>query len=356
MLADQADHVFGVDTHRDSHSVAVLAAHTAVVEGQITVPADEQGYRQLLAFARECAPGRRAWAIEGTGSYGAGLAAFLAGEGERVIEVDRPKRPGRRGRSKSDELDAIRAAREAMAREHPAQPRQRGDREALRVLLATRENVMRSRHQALSLLKGLIVAAPSSVREGLRHLPTKAQLSRCAALRVSPTHSVERRATVIALRSSARRVLALDIEALELQGEIELIIARVAPALIQERGVGPITGAQIFNAYSHPGRFRSEAAFAALAGVSPIPASSGQTVRHRLNRGGDRQLNRALHTVVMCRMREDPRTLAYTARRKAEGRSSREIKRCLKRYTGRHLYRTLQATTPNPATSGLDRT
>jgi transposase len=352
MLADQADHVLGVDTHRDSHSAAILAADTAVVEGQVTVAANERGYRRLLRFARDRAPGRRAWAVEGTGSYGAGLAVFLAGQGELVLEVDRPRRPMRRDRAKSDELDAIRAAREALTREHLARPRQRGEREALRVLLATRDSAVRSKRAALTLMKGLLVSAPASLREGLRSLPPRVLLARCARLRVSPAQSSEQRATIIAVRASARRTLALEEEARELQREIELIVQRVAPTLLGEMGVGAIVAAQVLCAYSHQGRIRSEAAFAALAGVSPVPASSGQTVRHRLNRSGDRQLNRALHTIVLCRMREDPRTRAYTARRQAEGRSTREIKRCLKRYTARHLYRLLESSPPISATSG----
>ena len=351
MLADQADHVFGIDTHRDSLSAAVLAAATAVVEGQITVAANERGYRQLLRFARENAPGRRAWAVEGTGSYGAGLAAFLQRQGELVLEVDRPRRPARRDRAKSDELDAIRAAREALSREHLAQPRLRGEREALRVLLATRDSAVRSKRAAILLLKALLVSAPPSLREGLRGLATREQLARAARLRISPTHSSEQRATTITLRASARRALALEEEALELQREIEPIVARIAPMLMAEMGVGAIVAAQILCAYSHPGRIHSEAAFAALGGAAPVPASSGQTVRHRLNRSGDRQLNRALHTIVLCRMRDDPRTRAYTARRQAEGRSTREIKRCLKRYTARHLYRLLNSTLPKPANS-----
>jgi transposase len=351
MLADQADHVLGIDTHRDSHSAAILAADTAVVQGQTTVAANERGYRRLLRFARENAPGRRAWAIEGTGSYGAGLAVFLQGEGELVLEVDRPRRPARRDRAKSDELDAIRAAREALTREHLARPRQRGEREALRVLLTTRDSAVRSKRAAITLMKGLLVSAAPSLREGLRALATREQLARCARLRINPTQSSEQRATTIAIRASARRTLALQDEALELEREIELIVSRIAPVLLGEMGVGPIVAAQILCAYSHPGRIRSEAAFAALGGVAPLPASSGQTVRHRLNRSGDRQLNRALHTIVLCRMRDDPQTRAYTARRQAEGRSTREIKRCLKRYTARHLYRLLNTTPPKPANS-----
>lgn len=353
MLADQADHVLGIDTHRDSHSAAILAADTAVVQGQITVAANERGYRRLLRFARESAPGRRAWAVEGTGSYGAGLTVFLQREGELVLEVDRPRRPARRDRAKSDELDAIRAAREALTREHLARPRQRGEREALRVLLATRDSAVRSKRAAITLMKGLLVSAAPALREGLRSLPTNEQLTRCARLRlrISSTQDSEQRATTIAIRASARRALALAEEAQELEAEIKPIVARLAPCLLAEMGVGAIVAAQILCAYSHQGRIRSEAAFASLAGVAPIPASSGQTVRHRLNRSGDRQLNRALHTIVLCRMRDDPQTRAYTARRQAEGRSTREIKRCLKRYTARHLYRLLQASPPNPANS-----
>jgi transposase len=209
MLADQADHVLGVDTHRDSYSAAILAADTAVVQGQITIAANERGYRRLLRYARENAPGSRAWAIEGTGSYGAGLTVFLHREGELVLEVDRPRRPARRDRAKSDELDAIRAAREALTREHLARPRQRGEREALRVLLATRESAVKSKRAAITLMKGLLVSAAPSLREGLRGLSTREQLDRCARLRISPTQTSEHRATIIAIRASARRATAL---------------------------------------------------------------------------------------------------------------------------------------------------
>ena len=225
------------------------------------------------------------------------------------------------------------------------------EREALRVLLATRDSAVRSKRAAITLMKGLLVSAAPALREGLRSLPTNEQLTRCARLRISPTQDSEQRATTIAIRASARRALALAEEAQELEAEIKPIVARLAPCLLAEMGVGAIVAAQILCAYSHQGRIRSEAAFASLAGVAPIPASSGQTVRHRLNRSGDRQLNRALHTIVLCRMRDDARTRAYTTRRKAEGRSTREIKRCLKRYTARHLYRLLQATPPNLANS-----
>jgi transposase len=217
--------------------------------------------------------------------------------------------------------------------------------------LATRDSAVRSKRAAITLMKGLLVSAAPALREGLRSLPTSEQLARCARLRVSSTQNPEQRATTIAIRASARRALALQQEAQELEAEIKPIITELAPCLLTEMGVGPIVAAQILCAYSHHGRIRSKAAFASLAGIAPIPASSGQTMRHRLNRSGDRQLNRALHTIVLCRMRDNARTRTYAARRQAEGRSTREITRCLKRYTARHLYRPLQASPPNLANS-----
>jgi transposase len=186
MLADHADHVIGVDTHRDSDSAAIVTPATRAVEGEITLPTDTSGYRRLLRFAREHAPGRRAWAIEGTGSFGAGLSSYLLEQGEWVVEVDRPRRPARRNGAKSDQLDAVRAAQEALSRQHLAQPRRRGDREALRVLLAAREGAVRSRTKAISLLKALLVSAPHSLRDQLRRPSTDEQLARCARLRTWP--------------------------------------------------------------------------------------------------------------------------------------------------------------------------
>lgn len=212
MLADQVDHVIGVDTHRDAHTAAIVNP-TGAVDADRTAPADAFGYRRLLRFAAEQAPGRRVWAIEGTGSFGSGLTTFLLEHGEWVVEIDRPKRPARRNGAKSDELDAVRAAREALARKHLAQPRQRGWREATRVLLAAREGAMVARTRAIGLLKGLIVSAPSPLRDQLRRHTTDEQLVRCARLRTSPSQSVEHRATVIAIRAAARRALALEAEA-----------------------------------------------------------------------------------------------------------------------------------------------
>jgi transposase len=343
MLAEQVDAVIGVDTHKNSHTAAIVTPTGGLVE-HLTVATDAFGAKRVLAFARSNAPGRRVWAIEGTGSYGSGLTTFLLEQGEWVVEIDRPKRPARRNGAKSDELDAVRAAREALGREHLAQPRRRGDREAIRVLVATREGAVLGRTRAITHLHGLVVNAPEGLRDQLRKPATDDLLERCARLRTAPGQSVEHRATITALRSTARRALALEAEAGDLESALELIVGRVAPRLLQEPGVGVISAARLLNAWSHPGRIRSEAAFAMLAGVSPIPASSGQTVRHRLNRAGDRQLNRALHTVVLSRLAHHEATRAYAQRRRKEGRTAREIKRCLKRFVARSLFRVLEST------------
>ena len=341
MLAGRIDAVIGVDTHKASHTAAVVTP-TGGATAHLTVPSDAVGAKRVLAFARRHVPARRVWAIEGTGSFGAGLTTYLLGQGEWVVEIDRPRRPARRNGAKSDELDAIRAAREALSREHLAQPRRRGGREALRVLLATRQGAVVERTRAVSALQALVVNAPEALRGRLRHLGTHALVLRCARLRIGHAQSVEQRATISALRSTARRALVCEAEAADQEAALEVIVQQERPELLAEPGVGVITAAIILNAWSHPGRIRSEAAFAMLAGVAPIPASSGQTVRHRLNRAGDRQLNRALHTIVLSRLQHDAETRAYAARRRAEGRTDREIRRCLKRFTARRLYRLLE--------------
>jgi transposase len=344
MLADQVDHVIGIDTHRDTHAVAVCNPSGAVV-AETTIAADEFGYRRLLRFAATAAPGRRLWAIEGTGSFGAGLTTYLLERAEWVAEVERPARPARRDRSKTDALDAARAAREALVRDHLAQPRRRGSREAIRVLLATRAGAVEARRQAISQLKALIVNAPEPLRQQLRTLRTNEQIRRCARLRTRLSHSAEQRATVISLRATAQRTLALESEEAMLETELLPLVRAAAPALLDEPGVGVISAAQLLIAWSHRGRFRSDAAFASLAGAAPIPASSSRIVRYRLNRGGDRQLNRALHTIALSRLAHHPETRRYATRRAAEGKTPREIKRCLKRHLARRLFHILEAGT-----------
>jgi transposase len=341
IMADQVEYVIGVDTHRDHHTIAVLDRH-GVVRHALRVRAERRGYTEALRAAGRFAPGSRLWAIESSGSYGAGLVAYLQSLGERVGEVDRPRRPARRNGAKDDELDAERAAREALGR-RLADPRARGAREGLRALMLAREGAMHARRAALQQLRALIVTCDDEWRTELRRLAPMAVLRRCAGLRPVRHQGPEREATAEALRALARRVIALRTEADRLEVQISRLVKLLGPpALLSESGVGPITGARILLAWSHPGRLRSEAAFASLAGASPIPASSGMVVRHRLNRGGDRQLNRALHTVVVCRIRAGhAATQQYIARRLAEGKSPREIKRCLVRYLARRFFRLL---------------
>ena len=343
MLAALVDGVIGVDTHRDTLTAAAVTNLGGVL-AQTTTSADAAGYWQLLGFAHVHLPdaGRRCWAVEGAGSYGAGLTVFLQQHGERVIEVGRPKRPAQRSGAKSDALDAIRAAREALGQDRPATPRRRGEREALRVLLTTRRSATAARVAAIAQLKALIVGAPEELRAELRGRSTTGQITHCASLRQRPARSLEHRATVRALRATAQRIQQLQAEADQLQAELTILIRAIAPWLLEVPGVGPLSAAQVLVSWSHAGRFPSEAAFAALAGTNPIPASSGQVTRYRLNRGGDRQLNRALHTILLVRLRTDPDTRAYVARRTAEGKSRRDAKRCLRRVIARQLFRLLQ--------------
>lgn len=304
--------------------------------------ANARGYRETLRFAEQYAPGTRAWAIEGTGSYGAGLARHLAGCGETVLELSRTPRAERRLRGKDDSLDAARTARAALASETLALTRAGERREALRLLLVARRSAVDVRREALGQLRGVIVTAPDRLREQLRGLPAGRLLERCSRLRRSSSQTADEIATRLVLRSLAHRIEAATLEADELERELLGHVRALAPALLEEPGVGPIVAAQLIVAWSHPGRLRFEACFARLAGVAPLPASSGQTVRHRLSRGGDRQLNRALHTVILHRRQHDPATKDYIARRIAEGKSRRDAVRLLKRYLARHLYRLLE--------------
>jgi transposase len=342
MLADEVEYVIGVDTHRDEHAVAVIDAIGSVVMEAVTA-ANDAAFARLFDRLERGAPGRRAWAIEGSGSYGAGLVRFLAGRGERVLEVHRLTRD-RRSHAKTDAIDAVRAARTALSRDLQATPRVGGGREALRVLVATRRSAVDSRRVALQQLRAFLVTAPDALRRELGQLSQARLLARCARLRVHARHDRAGRALVIALRTCAQRALQARDETDMLDQEITTLVDELAPGLRDEPGVGPISAAQLLIAWSHPGRIRSEAAFARIAGAAPIPAATGQTIRHRLDRGGDRQLNRALHTIVLSRrQRQHPATIAYIERRISEGKTVREATRCLKRYTARHLYRRLNA-------------
>ena len=342
MLANELDYVVGVDPHRDTHALAIVRAATGAALLESQVAASERGYRQALRLAEREAPGRRAWAIEGTGSYGAGLSRFLAARGERVLEVGRTRRE-RRSQAKTDALDALRAARSVLGQAKLASPRAAGGREALRALMVARAGALAAKKAGLCQLRALLVTCPEPLRSELRSLTRARLLRHLQAVRPDRHRDSELRGTLIALRALARRVQALTAEEHELKREIQALVAQLAPALLDEPGVGPASAAQVLVSWSHRGRFRSEAAFARLAGAAPIPASSGLVHRHRLDLGGDRQLNRALHTIVVSRRKNHEPTIAYAERRRAEGRSVRETIRCLKRYLARHLFRLLEA-------------
>lgn len=341
MLADQVDLVIGVDTHKHSNTAAVVLVATGAALEDRTAPTTPKGHEVLFQMA-EHYEGARAWAIEGTGSYGSGLARFLAERGERVVELDRPARAARRGGRKSDPLDAVRAAREALARRELGEPRGLGHRAALSVLLAARRSAVDARTAAQRQLHALVVSAPESLRARFRELTTHQLIAKASRMRISADSDIETATTVATLRALGRRVLDLEAEDKVHQARITSIVRMWRPDLLELCGVGPIVAATVLCSWSHTGRFRSEGAFASLAGVAPIPASSGMTNRHRLNRQGDRQLNRAMHVVVINRIRHDSDTRAYFDRRRKEGKSDREIKRCLKRYVARQLFRQLE--------------
>jgi transposase len=342
MLADLVELVIGVDTHKQTHTAAVVQAVSGAVVEQVTIAATPAGYQQLLRLANRH-HGRRVWAIESTGGYGAGLTRFLQANAEQVVELDRPKRAARRHGAKSDPLDATRAAREALAREQLAQPRAAGHRAALSVRLTARRSAVQAATDAQRQLHALVVAAPDTLRSRLRALTTPRLVATCGRLRQGTDPDPETAATVASLRALARRIQLLNAEIAEHSRAITTLVRAWRPDLLTPCGVGPIVAAIVLCTWSHPGRCRTDAAFAMLGGAAPIPASSGQTVRVRLNRSGDRHLNQALHLIVLTRLRYDPATRAYAQRRRAEGKTNREIRHCLVRYVARQLYRLLEA-------------
>jgi transposase len=341
ILAELVDLVIGVDTHKHTHTAAVVVAATGAMVDQAAVPATLAGYQRLLQLADQ-QPGERVWAIEGTGGYGAGLTRFLHAHHERVVELDRPKRPARRHGAKSDPLDATRAAREALGRDQLAQPRAAGARAALQVRLSARRSAVQATTDAQRQLHALVVAAPEALRGRLRGLTTHQLVLTCGRLRQRSGWDSETTATAASLHALARRIRLLDREIAEHTCAVTTLVRAWRPDLLRRSGVGPIVAATVLCAWSHAGRCRSDAAFAMLGGAAPIPASSGQTVRYRLNRSGDRHLNQALHLVVLTRLRTDPATRAYAQRRRAQGKTNREIRRCLVRYVARQLYRQLE--------------
>ena len=333
--------VIGVDTHRDIH-VAFALDHLGRKLDSRAIPTTTVGYAELLEWAHSFGE-VEAWGVEGTGSYGAGLARFLAAEDQLVIEVIRPNRQTRRRKGKSDPTDAEAAARAVLAGEAAGAPKAGNDFvEMIRVLRIARSSATKARTQAINVLRAIVVTAPPELRERLRDLTTIALIDAAAHLRPGRERTLLSH-TKLALRSAGQRCQALDAELAVLDARLDELTAEAAPELLDHYGVGPDTaGALLVAAGDNPDRLRSEAAFAMLCGASPLPASSGQTTnRHRLNRGGDRQANAALYRIVIVRMRWDPKTKHYVERRTKEGKSKKEIIRCLKRYVAREIYAVL---------------
>ena len=339
----------GVDTHKDTHTAAAVDAAGRML-GTAQFPATPAGYRQLLTWLRGQGP-LAVIGVEGTGAYGAGLARHLHTEQVAVVEVDRPDRKTRRQQGKSDPVDAQAAARAALAGQRTGSPKTSdGQIEAIRNLRVARRSAIAHRAACTVQIKSLLITAPDPLREQLRHLPNAALHTTCAGLRPDLTRIADpTQAAKAALRSLARRHGALTEEINELDALLEPLVTTAAPALLELNGVGVDAAGQLLVTFGqNRERIRSEGAFAMLCAAAPLPASSGRTNRHRLNRGGDRQANATLYRIVLSRMRWDPRTRDYVTRRTTEGLSKKEIIRCLKRYIAREIYYTL--TQPDAST------
>jgi transposase len=352
----------GVDTHKHTHYAAVIDEHGRLL-GHQQFSASDPGYQQLLTWMR--GHGRiDAIGVESTGSFGAALTRVLSAAGERVVEVNRPNRLARRMDGKSDRLDAEQVARAVLGQTSTAVPKAKsGMVEVIRTLRVTRSSAVKARTQAFNTLWGVMIGAPSPLRDELVVLGKRTLVNRCLRLRPETDDLLvlagepQRLLTAgvkTSLRDLARRWKALDDEIKSLNRQIAALVEAAAPALVELHGVGvELAGQFLVTTGDNAGRIRNEAAFAKLCGVAPQPASSGRTTgRHRLSRGGDRAANSALYIITIVRMRHHQPTRDYVERRTGEGLSKREIIRCLKRYIAREIYANL----PRPAAEEPDLT
>ncbi|WP_433200209.1 IS110 family transposase [Dactylosporangium sp. CS-047395] len=343
-----AEVILGVDTHKDVHVAAVVTTMGALA-GTRTFPMTTSGYQQLLRWARTFGPVRRA-GVECTGSYGVALTRHLHQDGVEVIEVNQPDHGERRRRGKTDAIDAEAAARAVLAgRATTLAKSSDGPVEMLRMFRLAKDSATKSRTQAINQLKAVLVRADPALRDAFSGLSLAKLIRRCGELPTgTPTDPAS--AAAYTLQLLATRVAQLTTQIEELTAHISEAISAHTPALLQQYGVGPDTaGALLLAIGDNPERMTSEAAFAALCGVSPIEASSGKTQRRRLNRGGDRRANSALYTITIARLRWDQRTRAYVERRTNEGKTRREAIRCLKRYIARELFQLITRTQPSTA-------
>ncbi|MEJ1356494.1 MAG: IS110 family transposase [Candidatus Sedimenticola sp. (ex Thyasira tokunagai)] len=333
----QCEVILGVDTHLDMHVGVIIDSHGKMLD-VLSIETNGTGYQHLLKWASSFGNLSRA-GVEGTGTYGAGLARFLSEHEVEVLEINRPDRSMRRFYGKSDPTDAESAARSVLAGKAQSIPKlQSGAAEAMRIASVARRSAVKARTQTINQLRSLLVSAPENIRARLWKSNPGQCVQGCLHLRtLGKTISLKTLATT--LRLLARRWMYLTAELKDLDDTLEHLTNSAAKRLRRQFGIGPQTAATLLSvAGDNPERLHSEAALAALCGVNPLQASSGKTVRHRLNRGGSRSANNALWTIAMVRMRSDPRTRTYVARRTAEGKSTKEISRCLKRYIVRELY------------------
>jgi transposase len=342
----------GVDTHTDTHTAVALDSVSGVRLGVAVFPTDTAGYQALLDWLGGFGPVGRV-GVEGTGSYGAGLAWFLQDHQVEVIEVNRPNRQLRRLKGKSDPIDAEQAARAVLAGTATAVPKAHNATvEAIRVLFNTRTSAVGDRTAALNQLQSMLVTAPETLRAQLRGLSTVKLVTTAAKLRPGPNLTDPTHATKHALRSLAERIHHLDAEIATTTKLLDTLVADHAPLLVAECGVGTLTAAQLLiTAGDNPDRLHTPEAFVALCGANPIPVASGRTHRHRLNRGGDRQANRALYLIALTRIRSHPETQALMARLEANKKTKKEALRIIKRYLARRLYAILIETATPQATA-----
>ncbi len=348
----------GVDTHADTHTAAAIDELGRIL-GHRQFPTTVAGYRDLLTWVSQFGP-VRSIGVEGTGSYGVGLARYLRTQGVQVVEVFRPNRRMRRQRGKSDPIDAEAAARAVLSGEAVAEPKTRdGQVEAIRAVRVARISAVKAHTAAFNALVGMVRTAPEPLRSHLLELRGQELVSACAALRPALDLADPVAATKVALRRLARRCMHLRKEITEADVDLQAMVTQLAPQLLEIAGCGTDAAAQLLiTAGDNPARVRSEAGWSMLCGVSPVPASSGRTDRHRLNRSGDRQANRALYVIAINRMRVDPATREYVERRRAQGLSNRDILRCLKRYLARRIYTIILdclrvRPAPSPALAGI---
>jgi transposase len=344
IVAEMFEHVVGIDTHARSHTYCLIHTRTGAVIDTGTFPTTKAGNARAISWVVRRTQGSVLAAVEGTSSYGASITAALIEEGLDVAEIRPAARSTHAHAGKSDDLDAEAAARSVLGRDHDtlARPRQAGRRAALRVLLASRSIIDHQRTANRNALTALLRSADLGV--DARKPLTDAQIRTIAAWRIGRADG-PMTASALIRREARRLALAVSEQTKLLQDnhrQLQHLAEELAPGLQDQPGIGPVTAAIITCAYSHHGRVRSEAAFAALGGIAPLPASSGNTNRHRLSRSGDRQLNRAFDIIVRTRMSYDPTTRDYVARRRSEGKTNREIRRCLKRYVCRAIFRELQ--------------